>query len=779
VLNQACNFPSCENMALAAFDNHLLCHDHLALCVQDKKKNLYEMKRKYQRDEDLHLELAILMELDAFLSKVELREAAHVTEEEVIRCRAQIRALEARLKKERGDSPASVAQAYLEAARMCALPNRNRGFPLHKDVWQQHHVFLCHHHRYAAIALLALHSSDWPTIIGHLSDAVDCAKKAEELCRSNDVRFNERNVRYQTYWLLISKLRYELIKPRKDFAKTIALLHDAINCAGSFGESIFPNRFYTLDDLRNEIHFIRGYKAFCENEFADCFVELGQWLGKSPNLEGTWRYGNIKIRCLVAEILASIDSNRHVCRPKEEVFSEIFRITRQQGVGLACLEIIHQAEILDTLATSGILPAPHRASILRQIVDLFPLDSQAEEIKSASLYDKFKYDGFEVLPRYFYDSYQTAEVLADRNDIEGCRKHLSGVLRYLLLFTNEYLYAKAMALRNTDWFEGLPVGFDKAFEKMDLEQLVRALDNLFRALQKTIDVPLDKIEQLGVFVRQLLTTQDLKRELSYARREFVNNFFARLFPHVVFCEEINENQTEFKVRRIWKKAVPEFLHLHGQVKKLQVARFYYLHPNWKGSLNRRFSFDRVQFEAYPARLVEKTIMMSSYFVPGLLVWDGNVSELLSADEGPLLEFKPSDKLFEGRDIIDWMIAFGNNYPQGGKLVIGVSDAKDPSTNQRQVYGFTADEKFINRLYGKARQQVEPSLLFQAFRAEWREKEFLIIQVLPFRSDAADPYVVKDKAETFFREGASTIRYSGFTSIRQRFLDQMRVVGTAA
>jgi predicted HTH transcriptional regulator len=178
--------------------------------------------------------------------------------------------------------------------------------------------------------------------------------------------------------------------------------------------------------------------------------------------------------------------------------------------------------------------------------------------------------------------------------------------------------------------------------------------------------------------------------------------------------------------------------------------------------------------------------VTSYFISGVLPWEGDVPALLKSEEGPCLEFKPSDRLekrdeatgqvTERRDILDWMVAFGNNYPEGGKLVLGILDQRDAKTGERPVAGFTITEKFINGLNGKV-DKVDPRLSFEVLRASHNGKDMAIVHVLSFRADAAGPYYLKGTDKTFFRDGASTISYIGFPEMSRRFLAQKEIGAT--
>lgn len=617
-----------------------------------------------------------------------------------------------------------------------------------------------------------------------MEQAVGQAAEAASFCRKEDHPSYESNIKYLSYWLNLIQMRYELLKKNlRGCDRALALLDAARQNTEYFAdlESIFPNRFYSIEDLSNEALFIAAYRSFLSHDFKSCASNLNQWIDRSKAFEGTWRYNNVKVRFLVSEFLDLLASVASSIKDRQEILHAIRRTIRHEPVGLACLELINQAELMEHMYASGFLGEAQRSSIFQIMTELFPLDAHPEEIKSLGVYEKYKYDQFEVLPRYFAETFQTALQLADRNLPEECGRLLNDFLRAFLVIANEYHYSKANAFKNADWFKGLPANLKVEFEHLTLEELANSLVELIRALWNKYPSDTAPFTRLIAFIAELRSqTMNAEKSLAYVRDEVVNKLSRSVFPHIVSVEDehkLDADTVEYRVRRLWKRGIPAALVLHGKTNngktiKLRRGNFYYLRPRWKRYGYRRFSLDQDDFQAYPAKLLAEVDFVTSDFVPGAAPWEGDVSELLKSDEGSCLEFKPSEHMPEGRDIIEWVIAFGNNYPEGGKLILGVLERRDPRTNERIVEGFPVTERFVNGLYSKVLAKSEPLVPFKVFRASRNGTDFAVIQFVSFDDNALEPYVLKTKdqtrAETFFRDGASTIRYTGFKEVMAKF-----------
>src|SRR5438128_11875720 len=159
---------------------------------------------------------------------------------------------------------------------------------------------------------------------------------------------------------------------------------------------------------------------------------------------------------------------------------------------------------------------------------------------------------------------------------------------------------------------------------MSPDALLDALILLAPAVSKETLLNRETLDGLKSFMKALPTQPDLRRAVEYVQDEVINKLSVGIVPHIVFVEERCEPSAEvieFRVRRIWKRGVPEVLRLYrrkgehcGKRDELQENEFYYLRTGWRRHGYRRFPLCDKDFEVYPAKLLKRLPAISSYMI---------------------------------------------------------------------------------------------------------------------------------------------------------------------
>ena len=235
----------------------------------------------------------------------------------------------------RGRSPSVLASGYLRAARTSRLPKHSRS--TQRDQLNAFRAtFLSEALKYRAFALLRQMQSPEPSLSKarrYLGRAVKHARRAAEIGG-----FPENHSVYLSYWHQVVSERVHLAAfmsngAAADIAAAVQAWQNALNAAeelcGQKGEdSLFPNRFYCLADLRLEDKFLAAARAFRERRWVDCVRALEEWRSQFPQeYAWSWRDVNVHIRLLGAKAILAIDNgDQNAVRSSVEEINTISQV---------------------------------------------------------------------------------------------------------------------------------------------------------------------------------------------------------------------------------------------------------------------------------------------------------------------------------------------------------------------------------------------------------------------------------------------------------------------
>lgn len=209
-----------------------------------------------------------------------------------------------------------VVSGYLRAAKVSRLPvkstskQRNRFSAFRAS-------FLSEALKFRAFDSLRQMRLPEPSLIKaqrYLARAVQYARRAASL---GD--FPKYHSIYLDYWhgLVSERVHLMAFMSRGDPADYDAALRTWQNatraaeqlCEHADEESFFPNRFYSLDDLRLEGEVLGAARAFREKRWSDCAQFLESWREQLPQeFSWSWRDVNVNIRLLGAKTIDAIVS---------------------------------------------------------------------------------------------------------------------------------------------------------------------------------------------------------------------------------------------------------------------------------------------------------------------------------------------------------------------------------------------------------------------------------------------------------------------------------------
>lgn len=401
-----------------------------------------------------------------------------------------------------------IATGYLRAAKVSRLPV-NSPSTQHKRFSAFRAWFLSNALKFRAFELLRQMRMPEPFLIKaerFLRRAVKYARRAVSLSD-----FPQYHPVYLNYWHELISERMHLMAFMSngnpaDYDAAVRAWQNALKAAEQLCEhadedSIFPNRFYSLSDLRLEGDFLTAARAFREKRWSDCVRLLDNWREKlPPEFVWSWRDANVQIRLLGAKTINSIMSGNNEMIPS--LCRTLIDLSKSEPAGGAARYFATEIASLREKAKTPIL----FELALDSVAQYFPLDSWVDSLED-------NLDRFASLPERIYHNFSIGAP-ATEADAERARRTVAGAIEAFLGYMCDY-YAQASTPPSTvpepeihklidrcrqipfPWaqrptfqgpIESLRAGIDKMLSTTGVEAFDAAYDSVRGALQELIRV---------------------------------------------------------------------------------------------------------------------------------------------------------------------------------------------------------------------------------------------------------------------------------------------------
>lgn len=404
-----------------------------------------------------------------------------------------IKVIEERQKPENEQSVSEIVEAYKAAASASRLPESSTSRQRHRiDAYRDIHMSQAF--KFEAFAWLRREVQ--PNPMQALSNAAQLLAKAwkkAELAVSKGAveQFSESHVLYLRFWHVVVLERLQILKYvetriEEDFMKAVQAWEEALSIAQKFvneyGERrIFPNRFYSLDDLRIEEIFLKSLHAFLQKKWSLSVDYLEDWRRKLPaEFRFSWRDMQVNIRLLFAKALRGFSEGNQL--DLREAATELSRLGSAEPIGNVGRFLVSEARTLQMKLGTELSD-----EYVARLASYFPLDSYTDSFQATSEIDP----SFSLPKKIFAWMEQTAHATS-KAEVAGFKPKLLGCIEGLLGYILDF-HLQVLSFDEAPPQEGLVKLLEKlsapALSSLQKRKALRAcLENLRKATEEVYDV---------------------------------------------------------------------------------------------------------------------------------------------------------------------------------------------------------------------------------------------------------------------------------------------------
>lgn len=322
-----------------------------------------------------------------------------------------------------------IAGGYLRAARASYLPSEStcrqrKRFAAYR-AWFLSYACKCR--AFSLLRKTRLPVSSLVKTQRYLARAIKYAQRAASLLDD----FPQRHAIYLNYWHGIVSERAHLLTymtggDNADFDSARHAWQGALGaakrlCEQGGEESFFPNRFYSIGELRIEQYFLDAAKAFRERRWPDCILLLETWRKECPQeCSWSWRGVNVYIRLLGTKIINAVltggpEQLRALC-------TDLMKVSNSEPVGSAARFFADEVARLPEKTRNE----PLLNLVLDSFAQYFPLDSHVDSYQQSEQIDQFA-----SLPQKIHDSLQISPPSTEA-EVERLKAVISGGIEAFL-----------------------------------------------------------------------------------------------------------------------------------------------------------------------------------------------------------------------------------------------------------------------------------------------------------------------------------------------------------
>jgi hypothetical protein len=384
----------------------------------------------------------------------------------------------------------AIIASYKYAADVCQLPEHTRSrqrerIAVYGDWFRSH--------QYKFMAFSCLRDEKMKPDPEHalfeaeqnVMRAIDYAKRA--ILNPYGVNFPKSHLQYLTFWQVVVSERLHLLRFMKegdereyelcmqDWQLALDIAEDFVNQYGE--ESIFPNRFYSLEDLRLEEEFLKAAHALKQQKLLNCINSLEIWRRKFPSeYYWSWKDLQIYIRLHVVRALQSFfDRNQ---QNLTKICEELKKV-KKEPIGRVGRFLCSRPQELRLKLKNNI---PLTKEEYQSICTKFPIDSYIDNFEPDKELDPF----LSLHPR-IYNWINQAQTI-EESEVKGCKAKLLGAIEALLGYICDY------QLQNLSLSESVPTDLKTLIEKLSqLAQVIK--DEKFTEIFKKMKIEIDNMEK--------------------------------------------------------------------------------------------------------------------------------------------------------------------------------------------------------------------------------------------------------------------------------------------
>lgn len=405
-----------------------------------------------------------------------------------------------------------IAEAYMRAAEASQLPENSTSLQRQR-IESYRDWFSSEALKFSAFAFLRDDKMSEPVLSlsdaeQYLATAVSHAQKA--ISNPNGANFPKSHHSYLRYWHAIVSERLHLLKfmeagNDEEFKLSVEAWKNALNIAKEFSEqsgeeAIFPNRFYSLQDLELEEFFLEAAYAFRQQKWANCVTHLEKWRQEFP-LEYCWSWRDIQvhIRLLFTKALrAFAEGDRQELL---DICKELERVKTSEPIGNIGRFLVDEARGLQ----KGI---PLSDEYIDLLCTRFPLDSYTDSYQPGN-----DIDPFWSLPQRIYNWLDQTRAPSNSVEIEEFKAKFLGCIVALLGYICDYHLQNLLPselvpppdlealIERLSWFMDTYWGERKSLT-FSLESLKEAIDQMQKA--EELELYRDAYEKVYGALRELI-----------------------------------------------------------------------------------------------------------------------------------------------------------------------------------------------------------------------------------------------------------------------------------
>lgn len=341
----------------------------------------------------------------------------------------------------------TIALGFLRAARV-SMPPKGSSSRQHQRIAAFRAWYLSDALKFRAFALLPKEHVPKRVTVSlakaekYLARAIKYANKGITVAGATD--FPRTHVEYLTYWHEIVSERLHLLLfmvggDDTEFELALKAWQKALSAAEQLSkqygeESIFPNRFYSLKDLRIESFFLDAARAFRERRWPDCIALLEGWQQEFPKwYSWSWRDINVRIRLLGTKAIQALLNNDY--KELSDLCKELMKISLLEPVGPAAQYFAEEVQRLpEKMGQRNLLNL-----VLDSLPQYFTLDSHVDTYQRPS-----EIDLFTSLPQRIYRTFRLLPPL-DETEVEQLKAEVLSGLEALMGYMCDY-YAQIFSL---------------------------------------------------------------------------------------------------------------------------------------------------------------------------------------------------------------------------------------------------------------------------------------------------------------------------------------------
>jgi hypothetical protein len=293
--------------------------------------------------------------------------------------------LEIKLTTAEGATAKELAEEFFRFAASCA--DRSSTSEAQAEPFRL--LYVSYAHKFLAFA--AVLSPSLSRAFHEMRQSFAFARRSLYLAAAEFRKRAQIHLCYVRYWQSVLGERLCLVKAMENGANSRLCLKSArrywriaSQVAGTFSErDLFPNRFYSRDDLNAEIYFIEACERAFNGQFADAAESLGVLLRSiASKHEYTWRYDNIQVRYALFKTLSCILGRLELDR---SIIGEAKVLTSAEPLGSAARAIVTHLQLAAALALTNNSPADLLLkAVWEPVRRLVPLDAFPTEIEIAA-----------------------------------------------------------------------------------------------------------------------------------------------------------------------------------------------------------------------------------------------------------------------------------------------------------------------------------------------------------------------------------------------------------